>query len=76
MTDDYVFTVEGLCEMNPQIVTIGQMIATKFKRKLSMNHVSAIRFDKCHHYLLEIIEDIYRYIEGHIETISDETVCC
>ena len=28
------------------------------KRKLSMNHVSAICFDKCHHYLLEIIEDI------------------
>ena len=46
------------------------------KRKLSMNHVSVVRFDKCHHYLLEIIEDIYKYIEGHIETIPDETVYC
>ena len=46
------------------------------KRKLSMNHVSAICFKKCHHYLLEIIEDIHKYIECHIETISDETVCC
>ena len=27
------------------------------KRKLSMNHVSVIRFEKCHHYLLEIMED-------------------
>ena len=73
MTDDYVFKVDGSCQMNPQIVTIGQMIATK---KLSMNHVSAIRFDKCHHYLLEIFEDIYKYIESHIETIPDETICC
>ena len=29
MTDDYVFKVDGSCEMKPQIVKIGQMIATK-----------------------------------------------
>ena len=59
------------CEMGYHDYPLSPRVSLKRRKNVKRCH-----FDKCHHSLLEIIEDIYKYIKGHIETISDHPVCC